>query len=138
MFCIAAFIVFCVLAIFSATFRPLAAKAWHCTVRRITLRPCDIDFSQEMKGKIIGRAMRHSPRFAGFLNRWIDWFAFVFVALSIWSLIYTANAGLNLWVYGTCRPTAVESCSLGSEACGVDVASVSLVTAVREGRIGER
>ena len=72
MFCIAAFIVFLILAIFSATFRPLAAKAWHCVLRRVTLRPCDIDFSEEMKGKIIGKLMIHSPGLARFVNRWID------------------------------------------------------------------
>jgi hypothetical protein len=44
MFCIAAFIVFATLAIFSASFRPLAAKAWHCVLRRVTFRPCDISF----------------------------------------------------------------------------------------------
>ena len=119
MFCIAAFIVFFILAIFSASFRPLAGKAWHCVIRRVTLRPCDIDFSEEMKGKIIGKIMIHSPRIAAFVNHWIDWISFAFVALSIWSLIYTANAGLNLFVYDTCNPLAVESCSLGGEACGV-------------------
>jgi hypothetical protein len=119
MFCIAAFIVFLILAIFSATFRPLAAKAWHCVLRRVTLRPCDIDFSEEMKGKIIGKLMIHSPGLARFVNRWIDWFSFAFVALSIWSLVYAGMAGLNLFVYDTCNPLAVESCSLGGEACGV-------------------
>lgn len=137
MFCIAAFIVFAVLAIFSASFRPLATQAWHCVVRRVTFRPCDISFGEEMKGKLVGKLIFTHPRLARFINRWIDWLSFVFVALSIWSLVYVANAGLNLWVYDTCDPRSAESCSLSGEACGVDQASLGLVQAVEEGRVGE-
>lgn len=135
MFCIAAFIVFGILAIFSASFRPLAAKAWHCVLRRLTLRPCDITFSQEMKGKLVGTLIFTHPRLARFLNRWIDWLSFAFVVLSIWSLVYVANAGLNLWVYDTCDPRNAESCSLSGEACGIGQASLGLVQAVREGNV---
>jgi hypothetical protein len=67
------------------------------------------------------------PRLARFLDRWIDWLAFVFVVLSIWSLLYVATAGLNLWVYDTCDPSNAESCSLSGEACGVDQPSVSIL-----------
>jgi hypothetical protein len=137
MFCIAAFIVFAVLAIFSASFRPLAAKAWHCVLRRVTFRPCDISFGEEMKGKLVGKLVFTHPRLARFLNRWIDWLSFVFVALSIWSLLYVANAGLNLWVYDTCDPRSAESCSLSGEACSIDQASLGLFQAIEENRIGE-
>jgi hypothetical protein len=137
MFCIASFIVFAILAIFSASFRPLAAKAWHCVVRRITFRPCDITFSEEMKGKLVGKLVFTHPRLARFLNRWIDWLSFAFVILSIWSLLYVANAGLNLWVYDTCDPRSAESCSLSGEACSIDQASLGLLQAIDENRIGE-
>lgn len=137
MFCIAAFIVFAILAIFSASFRPLASKAWHCTLRRVTFRPCDISFGEEMKGKLVGKLVFTHPRIARFLNRWIDWLSFVFVALSIWSLLYVANAGLNLWVYDTCDPGSAESCSLSGEACSIDQASLGFFLAIDENRIGE-
>ncbi len=137
MFCIAAFIVFAILAIFSASFRPLAAKAWHCVLRRITLRPCDISFSEEMKGKLVGKLIFTRPRLARFLNRWIDWLSLLFVVLSIWSLLYVANAGLNLWVYDTCDPRSAESCSLSGEACSIDQASLGFVQAMEENRLGE-
>lgn len=136
MFCIATFIVFAILAIFSAAFRPLAAKAWHCVIRRISFRPCDIDFSEELKGKIIGRALRYSPALARFISQWIDWFAAVFVILSVWSLLYVAVAGLDLFVYGTCNPASVESCTLSGEACGVNQAQLTITQAVREGKLG--
>ncbi|MDD5026034.1 MAG: hypothetical protein PHH13_01515 [Candidatus Peribacteraceae bacterium] len=137
MFCIAAFIVFAILSVFSATYRPLAAKAWHCVIRRVTFRPCDISFSDEVKGRLIGKMILTHPRWARFLDRWIDWLAFAFVLLSIWSVVYLAVAGLNLWVWGTCRPANVESCSLSGEACGVNKYQINLLDAVREGRIGE-
>lgn len=137
MFCIAAFIVFAILAIFSASFRPLAAKAWHCVLRRLTFRPCDISFSEEMKGKLVGKFIFTYPSLARFLNRWIDWLSFFFVILSLWSLLYVANAVLNLWVYDTCDPRSAESCSLSGEACSIDQASLRLFQAVEENRLGE-
>lgn len=137
MFCIATFIVFGILAIFSATFRPLAAKAWHCAWRRVTLRPCDVSFGEEMRGKIAGKLFRIHPRLAAWFDRWADWLSFAFVALSAWSLLYVANAGLNLWVYDTCDPRSAESCSLSGEACGVEKESLGMVAAIEQGRLGE-
>lgn len=133
MFCIAAFLVLGIIALFSASCRPLAAKAWHCVMRRVTLRPCDIDFSEEMKGRLFSRIVVTHPRLTRFLDRWIDWLSFAFVVLSIWSLMYAASAGLYLYVYGTCSPNAVESCSLGSEACGVDQEKPTLLSAWQRG-----
>ncbi len=137
MFCIAAFIVFAILSIFSATYRPLARAAWHCTWRRLSFQPCDISFSEEMRGKLLARLVFRMPRLAKFLDRWLDWISFAFVALSVWSLVYVANAGLNYWVYGTCDPRNVESCALGGEACGVDQATLGIRQAASEGRMGE-
>lgn len=137
MFCIAAFIVFAILAIFSASFRPLAAKAWHCALRRMTFRPCDVSFREEMKGKLVGKLVFTHPRLARFLHRWIDWLSFAFVVLSAWSLLYVARAGLNLWVYDTCDPRSAESCSLSGEACSIDQASLGLLQALKEKHMGE-
>ncbi len=137
MLCIAAFIVFGILAIFSAAFRPLAAKAWRCVVLRVTLRPCDVNFGEEVKTRMVAKLMFRAPRTARFVDRWMEAFAFVFVALSIWSLVYVLVGGLNLYVYGTCSPSDVESCSLSGEACGVDQAQVGLMDAIRQNRVGE-
>lgn len=137
MLCIAAFIVFGILAIFSATFRPLAAKAWRCVVLRATLRPCDVNFGEEIKTRMVAKLMFRAPRTAKFIDRWMEAFAFVFVALSIWSLAYVLVGGLNLYVYGTCSPNRVESCSLSGEACGVDQAQLGLLDALKQQRVGE-
>lgn len=135
MLCIAAFIVFAFLGIFSATHRRLAGQAWHCVVRRVTLRPCDISFGEEVKAKLVGGLIVRAPRTARFIDRYAEWFATAFVILSIWSLGEVLLAGLNLYVYGTCSPSAVESCSLSGEACGVDQTQISLGEAWNTGQM---
>lgn len=112
MFCIAAFIIFAVLGIFSAKYRSLAKKAWRCTFLKITFRPCDINFQEEAKAQILGKFIFTRPRFARFIDRWIGVFASVFVILSVWSLLVVLNSGLNLLVYDTCNLNNSESCSL--------------------------
>lgn len=137
MFCIAAFIVFAVLALFSARYRPLAGKAWYCVWRRVTFRPCDIAFGDELKARILAKVVVRWPALVRPIDRSLDWFAFAFVALSIWSLVAVANSGLNLWVYDTCDPSSAESCSLSGEACGVQQASLSLGDAIARNKLGE-
>ncbi|OGC81843.1 MAG: hypothetical protein A2V81_03315 [Candidatus Abawacabacteria bacterium RBG_16_42_10] len=119
MLCIAAFIVFGFLSIFSVSYRKLAKKAWYCVWRKMTFRPCDINFSQELKGKLLGKLIFTHPRLSKFLAHFANVIAFIFVILTIWSAIYVSWAGLNLYVYDTCEPTASESCSLAGEFCGV-------------------
>lgn len=133
MFCIAAFVVLFVCGIFSATYRESAKKAWHCVLRRITFRPCDINFSEEMKGKLIGKLILVHPRLARFLDRWIDTFAWIFVVLSIWSLAAVSLAGINLLVYDTCNPEHSENCSLSGEACSIASYTPTFWESLREG-----
>jgi hypothetical protein len=119
MFCIASFIVLFFCGAFSATYRPMAKKAWHCVLRRVTFRPCDINFAEEMKGKLLGKIILTHPRLTRFLDRWIDLLAWVFALLSVWSLSTVSLAGLNLLVYDTCNPAQAESCSLSGDACSI-------------------
>ena len=133
MFCIAAFIVLCICGAFSATYREPARKAWHCVLRRVTFRPCDINFSEEMKGKLIGKLILVHPRLARFLDRWIDWFAWVFVALSVWSLAAVLLAGINFLVYDTCNPQHSEDCSLSGEACSINTYTPTFWESIRQG-----
>ncbi|MFN7161318.1 MAG: hypothetical protein ACK4NC_07005 [Candidatus Gracilibacteria bacterium] len=137
MLCIASFIVFLILGIFSTYYRNLAGKAWYCVGRRLTFKPCDINFSQEIKGKIIGKMILTRPRLAKFIGKWIDWIAFAFVIATIWSIISVMITGLNLLVYDTCDPAAPESCSLGGESCGISANQMDLSTAIKFGKVGE-
>jgi len=83
MFCIAAFIVFLFLGIFSVRYRKLAKKAWSCVARKITFRPCEIGFKEDAKNILIGKLILTKPKLAKFLDKWIELFAAIFVILSI-------------------------------------------------------
>jgi len=131
MFCIAAFIIFLVLGVFSVRYRRLAKRAWYCVVRKITFRPCEIGFKEEAKNALIGKLIFTRPKLANFLDKWIELFATAFVALSLWSLLVVFQSGLNLFVYDTCYPKNVESCSLGGEACGISKGGQSFFDAVK-------
>ncbi len=135
MFCIAAFIIFAILGIFSASYRSLAKKAWKCTLRKMTFRPCDINFQEEAKARLLGRFVITRPRLAKFLDRWIGVFASAFVILSAWSLLVVLNSGLNLLVYDTCNPNNAESCSLAGEACGITSGKPGFWLSLKEGQI---
>lgn len=131
MFCIAAFIIFLILGIFSARYRTLAKKAWGCVARKMTFRPCEIGFKEEAKNTLIGSLILTRPKLAKFLDRWIDTLATLFVVLSLWSLVVVFQSGLNLFVYDTCTPQNAESCSLSGEACGVTSGRPTFFEAVK-------
>ena len=134
MFCIAAFIVLFICGIFSGAYRQMAKKAWHCVLRRVTFRPCDINFSEEVKGRLLGRIILTHPRLARFTDRWIDTLASVFVVLSVWSLAAVSLAGLNLLIYDTCNPRNSEGCSLSGEACSISSYTPGFWELVRKGQ----
>lgn len=113
-------ILFPIFGIFSKEYRIMFKKSWVCAFKRITLKPCDEDFASELKNLILGKLIFRFPRFARFLDKTASFWAVLFVIISLWSLLYTANAGLNLWVYDTCNPTNGESCALGGESCGIN------------------
>lgn len=135
MFCIAAFIIFAILGIFSASYRQLAKRAWQCVWKKIRLKPCDINFQEEMKSRLLGRLVVTKPRLARFLDRWIGALSILFVVLSIWSLVIVVNSGLNLFVYDTCNPNNAESCSLGGEACGINTGKPGFWTSLKTGQV---
>jgi len=140
MFCIIAFIVFLilypVLGIFSADYRRLFRKSFGCVFNRITFRACDIDLKSEIKGTLFGSFLFKYPKMTAWVDKSFDVLAFLFVVLSIWSLVYTAIAGLNLLVYDTCDPVTGESCSLSGQACGVGSGALTFEEALESGQIG--
>ena len=135
MFCIAAFIVLLIIGIFSARYRKLAKRAWGCTLRRVTFRPCDTSFKEEMKGKMLSKVALKTPRLVKTADVAIEVGAALLVILTIWSFLIVVKAGLNLYVYGTCNPSNSSSCSLGSEACSIETATPSFWTSVKEFKV---
>lgn len=135
MFCIAAFVIFSILGIFSARYRRLASAAWKCVARRVTFRKCDTDYKEEIKSRLLAKTAAKHPRRARILEKWLGVLAFVFVILMIWSLLVVVKSGLNLYVYNTCNPANAESCSLGSEACSIESAGPSFWTSLKGGHL---
>jgi hypothetical protein len=119
MLCIAAFLVLIVLATFSARHRRMLSRAWGCTVRRVTLRPCDTSFGQDLKDGLLAPVAVWRPGLVRPASIAIEVGALLIVLVSVWSLYVVAKGGLNLWVYGTCDKADPQSCSLGAEACSI-------------------
>ncbi|VVB73523.1 Uncharacterised protein [uncultured archaeon] len=103
--CIVALVVFAVLSIFSAKYRPLAAEAFDCVFRKMTLRKCETGLDQRIKGEIIGKLMMHNENAAGFVFKHFESISFAFTALFFASLLYSGYSVYNLFTLGTCDPS---------------------------------
>jgi hypothetical protein len=119
-FCIAAYIVLAIISIFSASHRKLAKRAWDCTLRRVTFRPCDTSFKEETKSKLLSHVANRTPKLIKAADIGIEVASFVLVIATIWSILVVLESGLNLFVWGTCNPNNASSCSLSSETCSID------------------
>lgn len=103
MFCIVAFIILSILGIFSATHRALAREALACVLRRVTLRPCNSDFSEKMKGKIIAKLLERSDFLARIFNKYFEILSWIFFILLVASTIWTVRGLYNYYFYGSCN-----------------------------------
>jgi hypothetical protein len=132
-FCIASFIILGIISIFSASHRKLARDAWHCVARKARFKPCDTNFKDETKSRLLAPLMVRSPKIARYADRIIDVLAWVFIVVSVWSLYVAVKSGLNLYVYGTCSPRNAAACSLSSEACSIESYRPSFYTSLKSG-----
>lgn len=112
MLCLAALIVFAVLGIFSLHYRELAKQAFDCVFRRLTLRPCEVEFGRKIKNRITGRLMQKSVRAAKLFNQSAEVLAWIFVILSVASFFYSMRGLYNLVRYQTCSPGNPTKCVL--------------------------
>jgi protein-disulfide isomerase len=119
LFCLVALIVFGVLGIFSAKYRALAKEAFECSIRTVTLRPCQTGFDQRMQATIVGSILPHSPKTAKALNRHFNLISTIFAILFFASMIYTGYALYNYWAYGNCNgPNSTAFCVFDAIAGG--------------------
>jgi hypothetical protein len=140
MLCILAFVIFLILFPilgFFPTYRKLFKKAWRCVFLKVQLKPCDVNFGEELKNTIVAKTFAKSPKLAKFLDKTLVFWAWGFVILNIWSLGYVMIAGLNLYVYDTCDPVTGESCSLSGEACGIGSVNLTFTEAFEQRKLGE-
>jgi len=103
MFCIAALVVFAIMGIFSATHRQYAKRALDCVFRRVTLRPCNTGFREEVKSKILARLLNRSVWSAKIFNKYFEVFAWIFMILMVWSTVWSIRGAYNYYLYGSCN-----------------------------------
>ena len=124
--CLIALPVFAVLGLFSAKYRYYAKQAFECTFKKVTLRPCDLEFDRKIKQMITRKLIRVNKPLAGFVFRNFNALSYAFTALFFVSLILTGYGVFNFIVYGNCNgphsdefcvfnPTASLNC--GSQHC---------------------
>ena len=111
MICVIALIVFGILSIFSATHRKLAAEAFDCTFRKLTLRKCESNLDVRLKSQIVGKIISRSPRTAKFVYKHFELLSWAFLLLFIASTVYVIIGGYNFYLYGNCNgPNAGGFC----------------------------
>lgn len=119
MLCIVAFFVVLVASAVSAKYRKLLGRASGCAWRRVTLRPCDASFGDDVKSSMLAPLALRAPRLVRPASITIDVAAWVTVVSLVVSLYIVATSALNLAVYGTCDKQNAEACTLSAQACGV-------------------
>jgi hypothetical protein len=132
MFCIAAFIVLLVMSAVSARYRCYLGRAWRCVARRVTFRPCDTSFKQDMTDRLLAPIAVRSPALVRPAGIALEVVAVLIIASTLWSGYTVVKSGLNLYVYGTCNKQDSASCSLGAEACAIPNVAPSFLESVGE------
>jgi hypothetical protein len=131
MVCIAAFIVLAIMSVFVgilaifkrdigqkywATFK----KAWGCVWKKVRLQKCETNFKDDIKNSILSRVVVKKPKLVKPISTAIEIVAVLIVAVTVWSLVEGAKAGLSLWVFGTCNVSQPSNCSLTADVCSID------------------
>lgn len=132
MFCIAAFIVLLLVGIVSAKYRRYVSKAWRCVWRKVTFRPCDTSFKEEIKNHLLARVAIKNPRLVKPAGIGLEIAAWIVVILTVWSLFIAIKSSVNLYVYGTCNPSNAASCSLSGETCSIETNKLGFTDSVKQ------
>lgn len=104
MLCIVAAVVFGVLSIFSARYRPWAKEGFRCAFRMMTFRKCDVQLEEKLRAHITGRLMTRSERLAAAVYHHFKVFSWIFTIVFFASMIYTGYSVYNLITVGMCDP----------------------------------
>ena len=141
MVCIAAFVILLVIWLFNPVLHLLGKKkqadnisklfkkSMHCFTRRVTLRPCDSNFKDDIKDSVLSKLIVRHKKWVKPVSIGIEVSAAVIVLITVWSVLTVVKSGLALYVYGTCDVRTPDSCALSTtEACSIDsVGSGNLV-----------
>jgi hypothetical protein len=119
MVCIASFIILAILSIFSRKYRPLLKKGWYCASRRVTFRPCDTTFRDEIKTTLLAPLAIKRPRAVRPASIAIEIGAWTMVVSMIITAYIVLHGGLNLIAFGTCNRQNPEGCVVDAQGCGI-------------------
>lgn len=136
MVCIAAFIILCLISVFVAflsLFRRdigrrywvVFRKSWHCLFQKVRLKKCDTNFKDDVKNTLLKKVVLTRPKLVKPLSVLIEAISILIVFITILSIVIAIKALLALWVFGTCNVSQPSRCSLGAEACSIDIAPPS-------------
>ncbi len=136
MLCIVAFFVVLVLSAVSAKYRKLLGRAWGCFSRRITFRPCDSTFRDEVKDSLLAPVALRAPKLVAPASVAIEVVAWLMMASLVVSLYIVARSVLYLGVYGTCDKVDPVACSLSStQGCGIGAAQPTFTQSLLRGDV---
>lgn len=136
MLCIAAFVVLLVLSAVSAKYRRLLRRAWGCVSRKLTFRPCDTTFREDVKNSLLAPLALRSPRLVKPASIAIEATAWVMVLSLVVSGYIVARSGLNLVAYGTCNKQNPQACSLSAtQGCSIDAQTPGFLESIGRGDV---
>lgn len=119
MVCVVAFVVVLVASAVSAKYRRYLGTAWGCFSRRVTFRPCDTTFRDDVKSTMLAPLAVRAPALVRPASVAIEVVAWFMVLSLVVSLYLVGRSGLNLFVYGTCDKQDAQACSLAAQACAI-------------------
>jgi protein-disulfide isomerase len=120
MICVAALIVFSILALFSAKYRPLAKEAFSCVFLKMRLRPCNSGLDNRVRMAVTMPFVKKTPRVAKFIHKYFSVFSAIFVLLTVASFAYMLWGGYNYALYGNCNgPGSTGFCVFDPNGPGV-------------------
>ena len=136
MVCIAAFVVLLVLSAVSAKYRTLLRRAWGCVSRKVTFRPCDTTFREDVTNSLLAPLALRSPHLVRPASIALEATAWVMVLSLVVSGYIVAQSGLNLVAYGTCNKQNPQACSLSAtQGCSIDAQTPSFWESVGRGNV---
>jgi len=124
--CVVAMVVFSILGIFSVRWRRVAKESFQCVFKMIQFKPCDTQFDERVKSKLISKLMGKFPKLAKFTYKNFKVISWIFTIAFFLSLFYTTYAVYNLIAFGSCEPGA--SCIFNPQGTITDK-NVCVITA---------
>ncbi len=102
--CIIALPLFALLSLFSAKYRPYARASFDCVFRRLTLRPCNTGFEEQLKSDAVAFLLPRAPPVAKLVHNHFEAIGWVFTILMVASMLLTIQGVYNYFTFGTCDP----------------------------------